>query len=137
MISFLTPLATDGISFTYGYVFVGTNIAAALLTWFFLYESVSLSLENVDLMYGQPDLKPWTSRKWMPPGYVTRLKRDDDFFRRRASAAAGKGTDDMDDRTTAVPSGRPSRAVDDGGMEKKGSNDLAFRGGEERVERAV
>ncbi|GAB1312656.1 hexose transporter hxt5 [Madurella fahalii] len=136
MISFLTPLATDGIGYAYGYVFVGTNIAAGLLTYFFLYESVSLSLENVDLMYGQPALKPWTSKKWMPPGYVSRLQRDDDFFKRRTSTAVAHGEEDVDDRTTAVPSGRPSRAVEDGGIEKKASNDSGLAR-DEKIERAV
>ncbi|KAI6785489.1 High-affinity fructose transporter-like protein [Emericellopsis cladophorae] len=87
MIGFLTPLATDGvggspgIGFAYGYVFAGTNFAAGLLVWFFLYESRTLSLENVDLMYGQKGLKPWTSHKWVPPGYVTRMERDTSAFR--------------------------------------------------------
>lgn len=86
MISFLTPLADDGISYAYGFVFVGTNLAAAALVWFFLFESVSLSLENVDLMYSQPDLKPWSSSKWVPPGYTTRKDRDESQFRKRSNA---------------------------------------------------
>ncbi|KAI0022351.1 high affinity glucose transporter ght1 [Xylariomycetidae sp. FL0641] len=77
MISFLTPLADSGIGYAYGFVFVGTNFSAALLTWFFLYESRQLSLENVDLMYSQPNLKPWNSSKWTPPGYTTREQRND------------------------------------------------------------
>lgn len=82
MIAFLTPLATDGISYSYGFVFVGTNLAAAFLVWFFLYESRALSLENVDLMYGQEGLKPWNSHKWVPPGYITREQRDEGHFAR-------------------------------------------------------
>merc|ERR1712224_923061 len=87
MVGFLTPLATDGIGgspgikFAYGYVFAGTNFAAGLLVWFFLYESRTLSLENVDLMYGQEGLKPWTSHKWVPPGYISRKERDTSAFR--------------------------------------------------------
>jgi SP family sugar:H+ symporter-like MFS transporter len=81
MIAFLTPLATAGISYGYGFVFVGTNLAAALLVWFFLFESRALSLENVDLMYGQEGLKPWNSHKWVPPGYITREQRDEAHFR--------------------------------------------------------
>lgn len=76
MIGFLTPLADNGISFSFGFVFAGTNLTAALITWFFLYESRTLSLEHVDLMYAQPDIKPWTSHKWVPPGYITRRKRN-------------------------------------------------------------
>jgi SP family sugar:H+ symporter-like MFS transporter len=151
MISFLTPLATSGIGYAYGFVFVGTNLAAALLTYFFLYESVSLSLENVDAMYSQPGLKPWTSRKWVPEGYITRLQRDEDYFRRRGNGVGEGGhhahESDLDDRTTAVPSGRPSRAVEGegggfSGLEKKGSGEsgngfVGRESREEKVRRAV
>lgn len=92
MISFLTPLATSGISYTYGFVFVATNIAGVLVVYFFLYESVSLSLENVDAMYGQPHVRPWTSHKWLPEGYLTRMKRDEDFFKTRTNSSRGPGT---------------------------------------------
>ncbi|KAI0009980.1 general substrate transporter [Xylariaceae sp. FL0662B] len=85
MISFLTPLADAGISYAYGFVFVGTNLAAALIVWFFLYESVGLSLENVDMMYSQEKLKPWRSSGWTPPGYVTRKQRDE-TWRKKLSA---------------------------------------------------
>ncbi|KAM7200307.1 putative Low-affinity glucose transporter [Rhypophila sp. PSN 637] len=112
MLSFLTPLATDKISYAYGFVFVGTNIVAAIVVYFFLYESVSLSLENVDYMYSLPDLKPWTSSKWIPEGYQTRMKRDDAHFARRAAE---------DDERTQVASGRPSRAVDDEKLAKRSS----------------
>lgn len=81
MVGFLTPLADSGISYAYGFVFAATNFAAAILVWFFLYESRALSLENVDLMYGQEGLKPWTSSKWVPPGYITRKERDETHFR--------------------------------------------------------
>lgn len=81
MIGFLTPLADEGISYAYGFVFAATNFAAALLIWFFLYESRTLSLENVDMMYGQEGLKPWTSHKWVPPGYINRHERDETHFR--------------------------------------------------------
>lgn len=57
MIGFLTPFADDGIGLAFGFVFMGTNIAAALLVYFFLYESVGLSLEAVDKMYGVEGLK--------------------------------------------------------------------------------
>lgn len=88
MIGFLTPLADSGISYAYGFVFFGTNLAAALLVWFFLYESRMLSLENVDLMYAQSELKPWTSSKWVPPGYITREERDESHFRRMSVPTA-------------------------------------------------
>jgi len=94
MVGFLTPLADSGISYAYGFVFAATNFCAALLVWFFLYESRTLSLENVDLMYGQDHLKPWTSSKWVPPGYITRKERDESHFRHMSvsGAAAADGT---------------------------------------------
>ncbi|KAK3952849.1 hypothetical protein QBC32DRAFT_132934 [Pseudoneurospora amorphoporcata] len=122
MISFLTPLADDGIGYSYGYVFAGTNLLGALLVWFFLYESVSLSLENVDLMYSEPGIKPWNSRKWMPPGYITRMQRDDEYFHHHhadGTQNGKKGLSDNDSRTHVGSSGRPSHAV-----EKKGEDGL-------------
>lgn len=104
MLSFLTPLATDGISYSYGFVFVGTNIVAALVVYFFLYESVSLSLENVDYMYSQPEIKPRTSAKWMPPGYITRMKRDEKYFADRNG---------VEDERTQAANGGPSMGTDE------------------------
>ena len=120
MISFLTPLATDGIGYSYGFVFAGTNLAGAVLVYFFLYESVSLSLENVDLMYSDPTIKPWNSKKWMPPGHITRMQRDDEYFHNRN----GNGLHSDDDRTHVGSSGRPSHA-----MEKKESDGLGQTSG--------
>ncbi|KAK4120325.1 general substrate transporter [Parathielavia appendiculata] len=144
LISFLTPLATAGISYAYGFVFVATNLVAFVIVYFFLYESRALSLENVDAMYSQPQLKPRTSAKWVPEGYLTRLQRDEAYYSQRrhyhAYSGGGNGDDLLDDRTTAVPSGRPSRATAvDGELEKKDSgNGLVGRESrEERVDRAV
>lgn len=44
----------------------------AIVVWAFLYESAGLSLENVDIMYKDPAVKPWTSSRWAPPGYASR-----------------------------------------------------------------
>lgn len=82
LISFLTPFATNGISFAYGFVFAGCNLAAAFLVWFFLYETKMLSLENVDRMYSDPSVKPYSSTKWVPPGYITRKDKDESAFQR-------------------------------------------------------
>lgn len=102
MIAFLTPLAADGISYAFGFVFFGTNLAAALLVWFFLYESRTLSLEHVDLMYGQPNLKAWTSHRWVPPGYVTRRQREEGQFRR--TSLSSEGIDEKGDANAATES---------------------------------
>ncbi len=118
MIGFLTPLADDGIGYSFGYVFFGTNLAAALLVWFFLYESRTLSLENVDLMYSEKDLKPWTSSKWVPPGYITRMQRDASHFRNMSVSAAD---------------GMRDGASDDKGEKRVADNDDAFNSHQERV----
>lgn len=99
MLSFLTPLATDGISYSYGFVFVGTNLVAAAVVYLFLYESVSLSLENVDYMYSLPDVTPRNSSKWMPEGYITRMKRDEAFFARKGAATTGAGRGRGDEKS--------------------------------------
>ena len=50
-----------------------TNLWTFLpFSYFFVYESVDLSLEHVDDMYCDPDCKPWTSVKWVPKGYNSR-----------------------------------------------------------------
>ncbi|KAM3512531.1 hypothetical protein MY11210_003794 [Beauveria gryllotalpidicola] len=90
MVSFLTPVATSRIGYAFGFVFVVTNLAAALVVYLFLYESWALSLENVDLMYGQKELKAWNSCKWVPPGYITRRQR---AWQANASKQDGKGSD--------------------------------------------
>ncbi|KAK4097060.1 general substrate transporter [Parathielavia hyrcaniae] len=132
LISFLTPLATAGIQYSYGFVFVATNLAAFVIVYFFLYESRALSLENVDAMYAQPQLKPWTSASWVPEGYITRLQRDEEYYSQRRHAYAADN-DLNDDGTTAVPSGRPSRAA----AAAKKEDDLARESREEKVNRAV
>lgn len=72
LIGFFTPFITSAIGYSYGYVFAGCNIAGAIIVYFFLYESSGLSLENVDRMYNDPNVKPWQSRSWVPPGAESR-----------------------------------------------------------------
>ncbi|PQK17183.1 hypothetical protein BB8028_0007g03790 [Beauveria bassiana] len=88
MIGFLTPVAFRGIGCAFGFVFVVANLAAALLVYLCLYESRALSLEDVDLMYGQKELKAWNSSKWVPPGYVTGRQR---AWQANASIQDGNG----------------------------------------------
>ncbi|KAJ2900775.1 high-affinity glucose transporter ght2 [Zalerion maritima] len=129
MISFLTPLATDGISYNFGYVFVATNAAAAIFIWFFLYESRGLSLENVDVMYGQSHLKPWTSSKWTPPGYTTRKIRDENY----QAEVAGEGVP----AENKDSNGRPPSS-DAAPYEKKSSDSLNPHGShDEKLSRNV
>lgn len=90
MIGFLSPYADDGIGYGFGYVFFATNLAAAVMVYFFLYETKSLSLENVDLMYSDMDISARQSKKWVPPGYHDRRRRDSAYWNRRASATAAE-----------------------------------------------
>ncbi|PSN65012.1 general substrate transporter [Corynespora cassiicola Philippines] len=85
LIAFLTPYANSGISYNFGFVFCGCNVAAALLVYFFVFETRSLSLENVDAMYSEPSVRAWSSNKWVPQGYIDRNTRDEAFWTRRGS----------------------------------------------------
>ncbi|KAL7942517.1 general substrate transporter [Trichoderma barbatum] len=82
LIGLLTPHADKGMSYSFGFILASANLAAAALVWLYLYESSLLSLESVDIMYSIHDLVPWESARWVPPGYVTRLERDEQHFRR-------------------------------------------------------
>ncbi|CBX90368.1 hypothetical protein IAQ61_001866 [Plenodomus lingam] len=85
MIGFLTPYANDGIGYAFGFVFFACNFVAAATVYFFVFETKSLSLENCDVMYSDPNLKAITSKKWIPTGYITRNERDDAYWQRRTS----------------------------------------------------
>lgn len=108
MIGFLTPYANDGIGYAFGFVFFACNFAAAAIVYFFLFETKSLSLENCDIMYSDPNIKAMTSKKWVPPGYISRNDRDDAYWERRTSV--------LDNRAGGVP-----RSID----EKHGEDKLA------------
>ncbi|PHH59264.1 hypothetical protein CDD81_3521 [Ophiocordyceps australis] len=86
MLGFITPVATDHIAYRYGFVFVGSNLVAAVIVFFFLYETRMLSLESVDILYNDMEVKAWNSAKWVPPGYITREERDVGHFRRLSVA---------------------------------------------------
>ena len=77
LIAFFTQPITANIGFRYGYIFAASNIAGAVFVWFFLYESSGLSLEAVDAMYRDKNVKPWTSKNYVPEGYSSRYQRDD------------------------------------------------------------
>lgn len=80
MVAFFSPIANSGISYNFGYVFAASNLAGAVIVYFFLYETQGLSLENTDKMYSEPDLKAWQSRKWVPAGYTDRKTRDEKYW---------------------------------------------------------
>ena len=90
MVGFLTPYATDGISYGFGFVFCGTNLVAGIMVYLFLFETKSLALEQVDVMYSQKDLKPWNSKDWTPDGYIDRNTRDPEFWEARYKDGEGE-----------------------------------------------
>lgn len=72
LLAFFTTPITRNIHYYYGYVFFGCCIANFIIVYLFLYETSNLDLENVQVMYMDPKVKPWNSRKWVPPGYTSR-----------------------------------------------------------------
>lgn len=105
LIGFLTPFANDGIGYAFGFVFFGCNLAAAIIVYFFMYETKSLSLENVDAMYQTPGVKAWQSNKWTPPGYLDRKTRDDNYWhqRRESVVDAGNGVAARENEKVGTP----------------------------------
>lgn len=91
LLAFFTPFIVSAIKFSYGFVFAGCNLAGAIIVWAFLYESSGLSLENVDIMYHDPAVKPWTSARWAPPGYDSRADAEAEKKHRGAPADGEKG----------------------------------------------
>ncbi|KAI0264923.1 general substrate transporter [Gloeopeniophorella convolvens] len=72
LLAFFTPFIVGDIQYRYGYIFASCNLAGAVFVYFFLYESSDITLEAVDMMYNDPNCKPWNSRSWAPPGYANR-----------------------------------------------------------------
>jgi len=96
LLAFFTPFIDGAIGYSYGFVFAGCNLAGAIIVFFFLYESSGISLEAVDVMYNDPNCKPWTSRKWCPPGYTSRhdVNQQAEAMERRKPYAQEKRLED-------------------------------------------
>ncbi|KAF7798713.1 hypothetical protein EIP86_009937 [Pleurotus ostreatoroseus] len=89
LLAFFTPFITQAIQFRYGFVFAACNLAGAVIVYFFAYESSGLSLEMVDMMYCDPDCKPWNSANWAPEGFASRADIANQGERERAKSPAG------------------------------------------------
>ncbi|KII90366.1 hypothetical protein PLICRDRAFT_52109 [Plicaturopsis crispa FD-325 SS-3] len=96
LLAFFTPFIVGDIDFRYGFVFAACNIAGALVVYCFLYESSDLSLEAVDMMYCDPNCKPWTSRRWAPAGFENRqdLVEQTRAAEARKPREAGRGVEE-------------------------------------------
>ncbi|EMD37312.1 hypothetical protein CERSUDRAFT_113964 [Gelatoporia subvermispora B] len=105
LLAFFTPFIVQSINFQYGFIFAACNLAGAVIVFFFLYESSDISLESVDMMYCDPDCKPWTSRTWAPPGFENRQ----DLIEQSRAAEAHKGlaTDERIEKVNGSGAGAP------------------------------
>ncbi|GMM37488.1 hexose transporter [Saccharomycopsis crataegensis] len=64
LISFFTPYITNAIHFSFGFIFAGCLTFAIGYIYFTVYETKGLTLEEVDLMYGDKKCNPWNSANW-------------------------------------------------------------------------
>ena len=80
-LAFFTSPITSSIHFRYGYVFAACCLANFLIVYFFLYETANLSLEAANLMYNEKGVYAWNSRKWAPPGFVSRTQAQEEHVR--------------------------------------------------------
>lgn len=70
-IGFFTPAITANIQYRYGFVFAGANALNFIVAYFFVYETQSLTLEQVDDLYNS-GVPAWKSTSWVPEGYTSR-----------------------------------------------------------------
>ncbi|KAF2809565.1 uncharacterized protein BDZ99DRAFT_463352 [Mytilinidion resinicola] len=66
LISFFTPYITGAIDFRYGYIFAACCFTGAAVVYFFVCESQSRTLEEIDTMYVL-GVNPIKSKYWQPP----------------------------------------------------------------------
>lgn len=63
LLGFFSPFITGSIDFSYGYVFAGCNLVGVAIVYFFLIESATRTIEEVDTMY-LIHVPPLKSSKW-------------------------------------------------------------------------
>ena len=84
LISFFTPFITKAIDFQYGYVFAACNFLGAAVVYFFLCESQSRSLEEIDTMYVM-HVPPRKSSSWHPSEEESLSSEGDDDAKKKGS----------------------------------------------------
>ncbi|KAK7047610.1 hypothetical protein VNI00_006378 [Paramarasmius palmivorus] len=119
LIAFFTPFIAKAIDFKYGFVFASCNLAGAVIAFLFLYESSELSLESVDIMYNDPNCKPWNSGNWAPEGYANRKE----LVEQSRAAQAHK-----DMAKPGVEEGRVEKYANEGGASGASSNVNSLKG---------
>lgn len=115
--AFLAPLAHASISYNFGYVLLATNVIAAMLVYKYLYETVSLSLEDIDAMYSDPTVDAQNSHRWCPPGYINRKQR---------SGGVLEPATELDDLRRFSPAATAQGSLEGEEIEKKKSGDVVI-----------
>ncbi|KAJ2925986.1 hypothetical protein H1R20_g11093, partial [Candolleomyces eurysporus] len=128
LLAFFTPLITDAISFRFGYVFASCNLLAAIVVFFFLYESSDLSLESVDDMYNDPKCKPWTSTKWAPAGYTSRYDLVEQTKAAQARKPLAEPLEEKQIEHAASPASPKRKAVPESPVNPEGTGSQAVLG---------
>ena len=93
---------------------------SAVVVFFFLYESSGLSLEAVDVLYNDTNVKPWTSRSWEPPaeyGYSGRSDLVDQTRAREQNKPVMSHIERAPGEGTASGSGTVAHSSEDGSHE--------------------
>ncbi|KAJ3488583.1 hypothetical protein NLI96_g2731 [Meripilus lineatus] len=108
LLAFFTPFITKPIKYRYGFVFAACNLTGAVIVYFFLYESSDLSLEHVDMMYCDPNCKPWSSRSWAPEGFASRADVVDHRKAEKTDDSYGAAVGAEDGRYENEKAGRKS-----------------------------
>jgi len=95
LLAFFTPFITGAIDFRYGYVFAACNLVAAAIVYFFLIESATRTIEEVDTMY-LIHVPPLKSSKWTTEMIEKELASSDGLHLARGGRKIEKRNQDTD-----------------------------------------
>ena len=94
------------ISFSAQFIFSSWNLVNAIVAFLFVYETKDLTLEKINMMYNDPNCKPWTSRAWVPPGMTSRddikaevARHHDDVLAKKHGDGTWHSADDEEPQT--------------------------------------
>jgi MFS transporter, SP family, sugar:H+ symporter len=119
LLTFFTPFITSAIQFRYGYVFAGCNLMGVLIVFFFYYESAGLNLEQVDAMYTDREVKPWTSSSWVPKGHASRYDAAESAKEEQVRSTGVRAeTENLENVNNSSRSSAETRIVDEKDMDE-------------------